>query len=354
MKQPVFAKICRIVVCGVFIFSFSSIAVAGFKPFQPLPAVPPVPDDNPMSGAKAELGKQLFFDTRLSSNNSMSCNSCHNVMAGGEDGQARSVGASGRLTKRNSPSLWNSAFHTRAFLDGRAESLEAAINTHWFNPTIMDMAGDDAVMDVVSSVPGYRQQLTQVFGGGDAVSYKNVVKAVATYIRTLVTVDGPFDRHLRGDDSALSDAAKRGFHAFIERGCASCHFYVNMAGPVPGLAFEMGEGFYELFPNHVVPEYEEKYGFSDDLGRYLVTHDESHKRLWRVPSLRNVAVTSPYFHNGKITSLSEAVRIMAKTQLQLTLDEGEVADIVEFLHSLTGAFPEQTLPRIPAQNPDAP
>jgi cytochrome c peroxidase len=178
------------------------------------------------------------------------------------------------------------------------------------------------------------------------VSYDHIVKALAAYIRTLKTQDSPFDQHLRGH-STLSAQAERGFNRFVESGCASCHFYVNMAGPIPGLVFEVGEGFYELFPNHLGSKYDAKYGLADDIGRYQVTGDDTDKHMWRVASLRNVALTGPYFHNGSVQTLDEAIRVMGKVQLKKDLADDIVADIAAFLNTLSGEFPQQTMPRLP-------
>lgn len=328
------------------LFFFSITLHAQFSPFQPLPDQPPVPEDNPITKAKVELGKQLFFDPRLSVNRSISCNSCHNVMGDGADDRPLSVGAIGKVTKRNAISLWNAAYNTIFFWDGAALSVEDAIATHIIDETIMAMPDQDALVKRIAQVSGYQHSFQKVYGD-DGVSYDSIVKSLATYLRTLKTQDSPFDQHLRGNSTALSDAAKRGFHQYIEVGCASCHFWVNMAGPVPGVAFQVGEGFYELFPNHTGSKYDAMYGLTDDIGRYQVTGDETDKLMWRVSSLRNVALTGPYFHNGSVDNLDEAIRVMAKVQLRYELPEAIVRDIAAFLETLSGEFPEQTMPRLP-------
>ena len=325
---------------------FSTVLQAQFSPFQPLPDQPPVPDDNPMTAAKVELGKQLFFDPRLSVNRSISCNSCHNVMGDGADDRPLSVGATGKMTKRNAISLWNVAYNTIFFWDGAALSLEGAIHTHITDVTTMAMPDQDTVTKRIAQVAGYQHSFQKVYGD-DGVNYDNIVKSLATYLRTFKTQDSLFDQHLRGNTSALSDAAKRGFHQYVEIGCASCHFWVNMAGPVPGVAFQVGEGFYELFPNHTGSKYDAMYGLTDDIGRYQVMGDETDKLMWRVSSLRNVALTGPYFHNGSVDELDEAIRVMAKVQLRYELAEDIVRDIAAFLETLSGEFPEQTMPRLP-------
>lgn len=317
-----------------------------FAVFKPLPELPPIPSDNPLTEEKIELGKQLFFDTRLSKNNNLSCNSCHNVTGSGTDGQETPVGSTGKQHRRNSATVWNAGFHTSLHWDGEALSLEHQFSLHLVDPAIL--ANSEQVLEKrLNTIPGYKRQFAEVFGD-DQITVANIAKALATYQRTLVTARSPFDRYLQGDESAISVQAKRGFDTFKEVECGACHFYVNFAGPQPGIALQMGEGFWELFPNTRGTEYEEKYDLiTDDLGRYNYTGDESHKIMWRVPSLRNIAITAPYFHNGKVKTLDEAVRVMAATELNRELDKQQVADIVEFLKSLTGRFPSQTLPRLP-------
>jgi cytochrome c peroxidase len=199
----------------------------------------------------------------------------------------------------------------------------------------------------LDSYPAYRTEFGEVFRGNAPISMDSIAASLASYLRTLVTPNSPYDRYLDGEETALSPSAARGFHRFVETGCASCHFWVNMAGPVPGLAFGMGEGFYELFPNFVGSTYDARYHLMDDMGRYVVTHDEAHRHLWRVASLRNIALTAPYFHNGSVATLAEAVRVMARTELNQELGAAEVDDIVSFLHSLTGDHPKQTAPQLP-------
>lgn len=318
-----------------------------FRPFQPLPAQPPVPASNPQSGAKIALGAQLFFDARLSPSGSVSCLSCHNVLAGGDDSRARSVTVGGGTTNRNAPTLWNVGFYTAYFRDGRASSLEHAIEEQLLSAEAMAMASPQAVAGRVSAVAEYREQFAQVFGDQDAVSFANIAKALAAYLRTLVTQDSAFDQYLRGHEQALSSQAKRGFEFYVDSGCASCHFWVNMAGPVPGLAFPMGEGFYELFPNYRGSAFDAKYQLTQDIGRFTISGHETDKHMWRVTGLRNVAITAPYFHNGAVATLSEAVRVMAKTQLNKDFTDEQIADVVAFLHTLTGRFPPPDVPRLP-------
>lgn len=317
-----------------------------FQPFQPLPPFPPAPSDNPASPAKIELGKQLFFDRRLSPQLSHSCLSCHNVLGNGSDERAAIAGAGGQASRRSPPALWNVGYNTIYFRDGRGLSLEQAIQTHVLEADAMAMVQEDRLTARLRAIPGYVAAFRVAFGSGP-ITLDFVGKALAAYLRTLNTQDSPWDRYLRGDSDAISAEAKKGFGHFVETGCASCHFWVQLAGPVPGLAFEMGQGFYELFPNYKGSEYDKKYRLTEDSGRIQVTRDATDQHMWRVSGLRNVAVTAPYFHNGSVTTLDEAVRVMGKTQLNKELSAAQVTDIVAFLQTLTGEFPRQTFPVLP-------
>jgi cytochrome c peroxidase len=318
-----------------------------FDAFKPLPPTPIIPADNPQSGAKVDLGRQLYFDPRLSVSGTVTCNTCHNLIAGGDDGRAVSVGALGKAGTRSAPTLWNVAYETVYFWDGRAKSLEAAIQEHLLNKTVMAMPDATTLTDRFDHIPGYKREFDYIFADAGGVSLDNTAKALASFIRTLSTRDSPFDRYLEGDDTAISASAEKGFQDFVNLGCGACHFWVNLAGPVPGLAFQMGEGFYELFPNWPGSHYDEQYHLTDDLGRYYFDKNPNHKHLFRVPTLRNVAQTAPYFHNGAVKTLDEAVRVMAKTQFKRNLTDRQVRDIVAFLNTLTGEFPPMIMPRLP-------
>ncbi len=316
-----------------------TVLQAAGMPFRPLPAEPPIPASNPQSAARVALGKRLYFDTTLSYSGRVSCQSCHDLSRGGEDGQAFSRGALGTQTRRSTPTLWNAAFQTIYFYDGRAASLEAAIEEHLLAADIMAMPNRATVTGRLRSLVAYRKAFAEAYGGKNVLEYQQVAQALASFVRTLVTPDSDFDRYLKGDKEALTPLARLGFKTFVERGCAACHFWVNMAGPVPGLNFKQGEGFYELFPTVRGTVYERQYGLLADMGRYLVTGDDSDRYMWRVQSLRNVALTAPYFHNGSVNDLAEAVRLMSRVQFGIELSTAEVEAIVAFLETLTGKRP---------------
>lgn len=311
-----------------------------------------VPADNLMSGPgfqeKIDLGRQLFFDPRLSSTGTVSCNSCHNVMAGGEDSVRTSTGVKGQLGGRNSPTVWNSAFHSVQFWDGRANLLEDQAKGPVTNPIEMGMKDHSMAVARLQKIDGYRDSFAKVFGGKasakDVITIDKVAKAIAAYERTLVTENSPFDRFNAGDVKALSADAKKGWETFQKTGCVACHSGAHFSGP----KMPIGTGFYQKFPLMPDANIEKAYGFSKDLGRFDVTKNEADKNTWRVPTLRNIALTAPYFHNGAVADLSEAVRVMGKVQLGKDLSKSEIKSIVAFLNSLTGEFPKQEMPRLPA------
>jgi len=326
--------------------SCTPLLAQAFDYFQPLPKQVPVPNDNPLTKAKIELGKKLFFDTRLSRANSHSCNTCHDVTASGADPRPVSTGANGQATRRNAPTLWNVGFQTVLFWDGRAKSLEEQFKQHVNDAQIVGDAEPIAMLTRLRAVPGYVSEFKIVFRSD--ITLDNVAQAVASFERSLLTPNSRFDRYMRGNKKALSAQELRGKEEFRTVECLSCHFGVNFAGPAPGPALHMGDGFYELFPNHLGSSYDTSHHIAEDLGVFEFDHDPAHQRLWRVPPLRNIALTAPYFHNGSAGTLADAVRIMAKVQLQKDLSEQQVADLVAFLNSLTGSLPKITPPRLPA------
>ena len=311
--------------------------------FEVLPASPSVPADNPMSAAKIELGKQLYFDPRLSVDGTVSCNSCHNVMTSGTDNRPVSIGIAGQKGGRNAPTVWNAAFMSMQFWDGRAVSLEDQAKGPILNSVEMGMPSVDEAVKRIGSIKGYVEQFKTVFGDKDSLSYDNIAKAIAAYERTLLTPNSPFDRYLKGDKKALSNQAKRGMKLVEQVGCSACHNGPNFAGP----DMPVGTGFYQKFPTFENNKYVKRYNLVADSGRYEATKIEADKHMWRVPTWRNVALTAPYFHNGSVKTLDEAVKVMAKTQLNKTLTDKEVKEIVAFLNSLTGRIPKQTLPHLP-------
>lgn len=301
-----------------------------------LPTTAPAPADNPTTAEKVELGKMLYHDPRLSSTGTVSCASCHNVMAGGDDNRPNSMGVNAQTGGRSAPTVWNSAFNAVQFWDGRAASLEEQAAGPVTNPIEMGMKSWDDVVARLKTIEGYKHAFEKAFGK-DSISKDNATKAIAAYERTLITPNSAYDKYAKGDNSALTAQQIRGMHKAVELGCTSCH-----SGP----AFN-GAGMFQKFPMHPNGYFEAQYHFSKDLGRAEVTKNDSDKHMWKVPTLRNVALTAPYMHNGSVPTLEKAVKLMGKLQLDKDLSDADVADIVAFLNALTGEFPEQTMPRLP-------
>jgi cytochrome c peroxidase len=310
--------------------------------WQALPKEAPAPADNPTTEAKVELGRKLYFDPRLSSTGTVSCNSCHNVMEAGHDARRVSLGVHGQAGHRNSPTVWNAAFLSVQFWDGRADTLEDQAKGPVIASVEMGMDSHEAVAERVREITGYEPHFKEAFGD-EGITMDTIAKAIAAFERTLITPNTPYDQYVRGDKSALTDQQERGMKAFAQNGCTSCHSGATFAGP----KMPLGTGFYQKFPTYTDNEYVEQYDFMEDKGRAEVTGKEQHKHMWRVPTLRNVALTAPYFHNGSVDTLEEAIRVMGKTQLNRDLDEQTVDDIAAFLESLGGTFPEVAMPRLP-------
>ncbi len=320
----------------------SSMTLAG--EWQALPDKAPEPASNPTTPAKVELGKMLYHDPRLSSSGTVACASCHNVMSGGEDNRGGSVGVQGQVGGRSAPTVWNSAFNSVQFWDGRAASLEAQAKGPVTNPIEMGMKSWDDVVVRLKAIPGYVTAFGAAFEGADPVTADNAAKAIAAYERTLITPNSAYDKFAKGDASALSEQQHRGLKTFAEVGCNSCHSGPAFNGP----QLPEGTGFYQKFPMFDNGALEAQYGFTKDLGRAQETKNDADKHMFRVPTLRNIALTAPYFHNGKVKNLPDAVKVMGKTQLNKDLSQEQVDDIVAFLNALTGEFPKQEMPRLPA------
>lgn len=314
-----------------------------YAQFKALPDQPEIPKDNPQTPEKIELGKMLYFDPRISIDGTISCNTCHNVMADGANMRSFGSGVQGKRGGRGSPTVWNSAFMTVQFWDGREPSLEAQSKGPMTNPVEMAMPDHKLVVSRIQQIPGYVDAFKKVFPKDRKITIDNIAKAIASYERTLITPNSPFDKYMKGDKKAMTAQQIKGMKLVEEIGCTSCHNGVNFAGD----GFKMGEGHYQPFPQIPGSEFDKKYDIMADLGRYEVTKKDEDKNHWRVPTWRNVALTAPYFHNGKVKTLDEAVRVMAKTQLGLDLKKGQVEDIVAFLNALTGEFPVQTMPMLP-------
>ncbi len=305
--------------------------------FPAMPAVATNPA-NPQSAAKELLGSTLYHDVRLSKNHDISCNSCHVLAAYGVDGEATSPGHQGQRGGRNSPTVYNAALHVAQFWDGREPDVEAQAKGPILNPIEMAMPSEDAVLAVLNSIPGYATLFAAAFPEDAApITYDNVGKAIGAFERLLLT-PAPIDHFAAGDLDALDDAQQRGLAVFLATGCTTCH-----VGPA------IGGGMYQKLG--LVHPYE-----TADAGRFDVTGNEADRHVFKVPSLRNVTETGPWFHDGSITDLADAVRKMAYHQLGVTLDDAQVDDIVAFLGALKGELPTDlvTAPEMPTSGPDTP
>jgi cytochrome c peroxidase len=308
--------------------------------FKPIPVNPPVIADNPASGEKVRLGKALYFDPRLSASGLISCNTCHNVGMGGIDFQETSVGHKWQKGPRNAPTVLNSVFNMAQFWDGRAPDLEQQAKGPVQASVEMNNTPAKAV-ETIKSMPGYINMFKQSFPGEkDPVTFENMAKAIALFEATLITPKSAFDSYLGGNERALTATEKEGLKLFMDKGCAACHGGVNMGGRA-------------YFPFGVVVKPAENI-MSGDKGRFKVTGVKSDEYMFKAPSLRNIALTPPYFHSGKVWGLQEAVAIMGNAQLGITLSRNEVDRIDAFLQSTTGEQPSVMYPILPASTDNTP
>jgi cytochrome c peroxidase len=327
---------------GGLFAAFAAVA-QGQTTGQALPTVAPAPADNPTTPAKVTLGKMLYFDPRFSSTGTVSCFSCHNVMEGGDDHRPTSIGVHGQKGGRNAPTVWNAAFLSVQFWDGRAATLEDQAKGPPVNPIEMGMENLTAVIGRIQHIPGYKPYFEQAFGTGDVVTMDNAARAIAAYERTLITPGSAYDRYANGEKDALTAQQVRGLNTFLATGCGSCHQGPAFSGP----PLPIGTGFFMKFPVFPDSPYVAKYDLMKDKGRFEATHNTADEHLWRVQTLRNLVYTAPYMHNGSVKTLPEAVRVMAATELNRHPSDADVADITAFLESLTGPFPDQMMPRLP-------
>lgn len=297
------------------------------KIFQPIAGVAENPD-NAITPQKVKLGKVLYFDKRLSKEGNISCNSCHNLSTGGVDNLPFSPGDDGGLGGRNSPTVLNAAFHATQFWDGRAKDVEEQAGMPILNPVEMAIPNEAFLIDRLRQIDLYKSLFAEAFPGQSApITYDNLKKAIAAFERTLVT-PSRFDEYLAGESKALTIAEKQGLKTFIESGCITCHNGATLGG-----------NSFQKFG-----QFKDYWHYTDsenvDEGRFAETKVEADKFMFKVPSLRNIHETGPYFHDGSVADLSEAVSIMAEINLNKKLTEEEVNDIVTFLKSVSGELPE--------------
>jgi cytochrome c peroxidase len=314
----------------------SSVAAVTIDPvklqmFQPLPESVPS-SANPSTEEKISLGRMLYYEPRLSKSQEISCNTCHLLDKYGSDGQATSDGHKGMKGDRNSPTVYNAAGHFVQFWDGRAADVEEQAKGPIMNPVEMAMPSQKQVLAVLKSMPEYVDLFKKAFPGEkDPINYENMAKAIGAFERKLIT-PSRWDKFLRGDSQALTNEEKAGFNLFMETGCQACH-----SGAYLGGSMYQKLGLVKAWPE------------TSDPGREKVTKNESDRMLFKVPGLRNIAETKPYYHNGKVQSLEEAVSRMAEYQLGKTLTDVQIRSIVTWMKSLTGEVPAEyiKLPVLP-------
>ena len=289
------------------------------EPILPLQALPAEP--KPL----VELGRKLFHEKALSGDGSVACANCHDLAKGGEDGRALSLGVAGKQGEINAPTVLNAALNIAQFWDGRAKTLEDQVDGPVQHP--LEMGGDwSSIEQKLAKDPTYRAEFQAALGAEP--SRAGVKLAIAAFERMLITVDAPFDRWLRGDKNALSAEQREGYELFKAAGCVACHQGQNAGG-------NMYQRF-GVFGNY----FQDRGNITKaDYGRFNVTHAEADRHVFRVPSLRNVELTAPYFHDGSAETLPKAVKVMARYQLGKTLSDDQISKIVAFLKSLTGRTP---------------
>lgn len=284
--------------------------------------IKPIHQPTAQDPARVELGRRLFNDARLSANGGVSCASCHHLARGGADSRPFSLGFNGQETDVNAPTVFNAGLNFRQFWDGRADSLEAQIDFVIQSPVEMGSAWPDVIVKV-SEDAHYRPAFAAAYP--DGVTQANIQNAIATFERTLITPNSRFDQYLEGNASALSKDEKAGYLKFKQYGCISCHQGVNVGGNMFQKFGVMGD----YFKDRGNPS-------AADLGRYSITREEDDRNVFKVPSLRNVALTAPYFHDASAKSLEDAVDVMFKYQLGRVASREDKNLIVQFLRTLTG------------------
>ncbi|MEH6501275.1 MAG: cytochrome-c peroxidase [Pseudoalteromonas distincta] len=296
---------------------------------EPIQPIEPATFDEP---EKIELGKKLFFDPRLSRSGFISCNSCHNLSMGGSDNLSTSIGHNWQEGPINSPTVHNSSMNVAQFWDGRAATLQEQAAGPISNP--MEMASTHVLaLDVLRSIPQYRKEFADIYGS-DEIDLDRVTDAIAAFEETLVTPNSRFDQWLKGDDEALTQTELAGYKTFKDIGCTACH-----NGPAAGGSSFQRMGIVEPYITDNPAE-----------GRVAVTGKDADRFSFKVPTLRNVELTYPYFHDGAHWKLEDAVDLMARLQLGRELEKQDIDNMTAFLKTLTGDQPDFRIPQLPPSN----
>lgn len=345
MKRPVDILIGTMVGCLILCLAgcgrtgsnSAKVEPAALKGYAPLPDIAAARE--PITDEKVALGRMLYFDARLSKSQQVSCNSCHGLQSFGVDNQPTSSGHKGQKGNRNSPTVYNAAIQFVQFWDGRAPDVEEQAKGPVLNPVEMAMPSEQAVVAVLKSMPEYVTAFQKAFPNEkDPVTYNNMGYAIGAFERKLVT-PARWDRFLKGDETALTAEEKAGFNTFARSGCPTCH-----AGSLLGGNMYQKLGAAKSWPD------------ASDPGRLKVTNNEADRMMFKVPSLRNIEKTGPYFHDGKVTSLNEAIVKMADYQVGTKLSDTDVQSIMAWMSSLTGDIPADyikppELPKSTARTP---
>jgi cytochrome c peroxidase len=305
-------------------------AAVAQEPIQPV-TVPTGLDEN-----LVELGKKLFFDPRLSKSGFISCNSCHNLSMGGSDNLPSSIGHNWQQGPINSPTVLNSVYNSKQFWDGRAADLKEQAGGPIANPAEM-ASTHPLALSILETIPGYVAEFEAAFGS-PGIDLDRVTTAIAEFEKTLVTPNSRFDQWLAGNSKALTQEELEGYQLFKNVGCSACH-----GGPAAGGLLFMKMGVAQPYATSNPAE-----------GRIAVTGNEADRHVFKVPTLRNVELTYPYFHDGAVWSLEEAVAIMARVQIGRELEADQVQKIAAFLRTLTGEQPNFALPQLPPSGPQTP
>lgn len=289
--------------------------------------IPPIPEQFDLNPNTILLGEKLFHDKNLSTDQTVSCASCHDLNKGGTDRKTVSTGIQDRLGTLNSPTVFNAGFNFAQFWNGRAKDLQTQAVGPLFNPIEMGNKSWNSILDYLNSSTEYQHLFEKAYGL--PIETNHLLDALADFQKSLITPNSRFDKYLKGETDALNTIELEGYELFKSRGCISCHQGINMGGNMYQKA-----GIFENITND-----------SSDIwnGRFEVTKKESDKGLFKVPTLRNIAITAPYFHDGSAKTLAEAVDIMGQAQLGTQLTEAEIQKIVAFLESLTGEYKKQPL-----------
>ena len=308
--------------------------------FKPIPKTVAEMKGKSFTPQKMELGKMLYFEPRLSSSALISCNTCHNVGMGGADFQETSIGHRWQKGPRNAPTVLNSVFNIAQFWDGRAEDLKQQAKGPLQASVEMNNTPELAIK-TLKSMPEYVALFKKAFPGqADPVTFDNMAEAIEAFEATLLTPDSPFDRYLEGNKDALNEAQKEGLKLFMDKGCVTCHGGINMGGEA-------------YFPFGLVEKPKAEI-IAGDTGRYKITHSKSDEYVFKAPSLRNIDLTLPYFHSGKVWDLKEAMKVMGVAQLGAMLTDEEADKIGSFLRTTTGVQPKVEYPILPAPTEQTP